>query len=108
MFNKPNLKQLSTIPKIKEQDSSHTCKTIIYAHFFLGGCDWYVSEFDGADEFFGFAILNNDLDNAEWGYFSFTELIELKKDFVEVDYDLHWTSTNVKDIPKIMEAGGSW
>ena len=38
---------------------------------FTGGCDWYITEFDGDDLFFGFAILNSDYEMAEWGYISF-------------------------------------
>ena len=38
-------------------------------HFFLGGCDWYIVEWNLEDQiFFGFAILTNDLEMAEWGY----------------------------------------
>ncbi len=30
--------------------------------------------------FFGYAILNGDIQNAEWGYISFSELKEIKVD----------------------------
>ena len=55
---------------------------IIYEHFFIGGCDWYAAEYS-PDEliFFGYAILDNDLDNSEWGYFSFDEMREVKPIF---------------------------
>lgn len=116
MWNKPSINQLNKLPKLGEQDSEHTKDVIIYGHFFMGACDWFVSEFDGEDEFFGFVILNGDIENAEWGYISFKELITLKKkinwngfkDFFEVDFDLHWTPKKVKEINKIVEAGGSW
>ena len=32
----------------------------LYLHFFIGGCDWYVAEYDGDDLFWGYVILNND------------------------------------------------
>jgi transposase-like protein len=36
--------------------------------FFLGGCDWYAVEYGLEDRlFFGYAILNDDLLNSEWG-----------------------------------------
>jgi hypothetical protein len=40
---------------------------LIYLHFFLGGYDWFISEYDGEGFFFGFAILNGDYELAERG-----------------------------------------
>ena len=28
-------------------------------HFFIGGCDWYITEHDGDDLFWGYAILGD-------------------------------------------------
>jgi hypothetical protein len=76
-------------------------------HFFLGGCDWYACEYDIKDQlFFGFVILNDDYEMAEWGYFSFKELCELKVSFLEVDRDLHFPPTKAKEIEKIKKAQG--
>jgi len=108
MFNKPSLKQLSSIPKIGKQDGEHTSETIIHAHIFGGSTDIYISEYDGADLLFGFTILNGDIDNAEWGYSSFQELCNVKLGYFELEWDIHWTPTKVKDIPNIVEAGGCW
>jgi hypothetical protein len=47
-------------------------------HYFLGGCDWYISEWDRADSFFGYAILNNDVQMSEWGYISLSELLSIE------------------------------
>ncbi|UCH12968.1 MAG: DUF2958 domain-containing protein, partial [Candidatus Omnitrophota bacterium] len=72
---------------------------MIHMHFFIGGCDWYAAEYDRASQtFFGFAILNNDYDMAEWGYFSLQELCDLKVKFLEVDRDLYWIPTQAKNI----------
>ena len=80
---------------------------MIYMHFFIGGCDWYVAEYSPEEQcFFGFAILNNDLQNAEWGYFSLQELSDLKVRFLEVDRDLHWLPTKAENVEKIAEAQG--
>ena len=43
-------------------------------HFFIGGCDWYIAEYDGNNLFYGYAILNGDQQNSEWGYISFSGL----------------------------------
>lgn len=76
-------------------------------HFFIGGCDWYATEYDCEDQlFFGFAILNGDLDMAEWGYFSLKELAEIKSSFVEVDRDLHWTKVQAQEVERICKAQG--
>lgn len=46
-------------------------------HYFTSSCDWYICEWDRDDRFFGYAILNNDLDCSEWGYISRYELLSL-------------------------------
>jgi hypothetical protein len=80
---------------------------LIYEHFFIGGNDWYAAEYDPEKQlFFGFVILNNDLEMAEWGYFSFEELIDLKVSFLEIDRDLHFKPTKADDIERICEAQG--
>jgi hypothetical protein len=78
-------------------------------HFFLGACDWYAAEFDGDDTFFGFAILNGDYFNAEWGYFSLSELdsIFIAPGF-KVDRELGWKPRPARDIPNIQKALVSW
>ncbi|MDA3822212.1 MAG: hypothetical protein PF450_06320 [Bacteroidales bacterium] len=69
----------------------------------MGGCDWYIIEYDGDDIFFGYAILNGDLDNAEWGYISFQELKSLKISFMEIDCELEefWTIKPASQIDNI-------
>jgi hypothetical protein len=62
-----------------------------------------VAEYDGDDVFFGFVVLNGDTDNAEWGYFSFSELKALRVGFMEVDceHEDEWTIKPARDIPSI-------
>lgn len=62
---------------------------VISLHYFHGGSDWYIIEKDiegGVSQAWGFAILNGDGQNAETGYISITELIELG-----VELDLYFT-----------------
>lgn len=40
----------------------------------LGNSSFYVSEWDGNDEFFGYTVFNGDTQNSEWGYTSLKEL----------------------------------
>lgn len=101
MWNEPTKEQLAKIPGLYGTEHVKTKDKLIYMHFFLGGCDWYVAEFDGEDLFFGYAILNNDFDNAEWGYFSLQELKSIKVGWLEIDRDLHWDIRKASEIERI-------
>jgi hypothetical protein len=43
-------------------------------HYFIGGTDIFICEYDGGNEMFGFNILNGDYEMAEFGYISLAEL----------------------------------
>ena len=87
MWNKPTIKQLAKIPKLYSQDGVKDPK--VYMKFFIGPTTWYVTEFDGVDTFYGLVINDADPEMAEFGYFSFRELLTLKMGYSEVDRDLH-------------------
>lgn len=103
MWNQPTDEQLSRLPPLYATQDTPWEKTVIHEHFFLGGSDWYAAEYDPGDRlFFGYAILNADLQNAEWGYFSLDELTEIKFRGLEVDRDLHWKVRPASDIENII------
>ena len=105
MWNKPNELELSKIPKYYSSEEVPLKEKMIYMHFFLGGCDWYAAEYDPESRiFFGFAILNDDLEMAEWGYFSLQELCDVKVEFLEVDRDLHFEPIKAMEIERIKRA----
>ena len=109
MWNKPSLKVLAKVPDLYETEGTPLRDKVIHLHFFIGGCDWYAAEVDGkGDICFGFAILNNDRDNAEWGYFSIRELdgIKIGPGF-EIDCDLHWEVRPAHQVENIVMAGGA-
>ena len=112
MWNEPTLEKLSQLPELYSTENTPAKDTVIGMHFFLGGSDWYVAEYDRSDQlFYGFAILNNDLDNAEWGYVSFEELRKVNVQGIEVDRDLHWqprVAGNVEKIAQTYERKGGW
>ncbi len=87
MWNEPTSEQLAKIPRLYETESTPLKDQLIHLHFFIGACDWFISEYDGEDLFFGYAILGNpELD--EWGYVSFTELKQIKiPPGIEIDYE---------------------
>ena len=103
MWNIPTEKRLNKIPRLYETENIKLKDKLIHLHFFIGGCDWYISEFDGKDTFFGYAILNGDTDNSEWGYISFAELKEIKISFMEVDCELeeYWKVKPASEVEKI-------
>ena len=105
MWNKPTKEELEKIPAFYSTEKTPLKEKVIHMHFFIGGCGWYAAEYNPEEQiFFGFAILNNDYDMAEWGYFSFKELCELKVKFLEVDRDLYFTTTKAKDVERIRKA----
>jgi hypothetical protein len=102
MWNKPTENQLSKLPELYSSGHLPIMEKVIHMHFFLGGCDWYAAEYEkNIQDFFGFVILNNDYVMAEWGYFNFVELCELKVQYVEVDRDIHFIPTKAYCIDKI-------
>ena len=91
MWNEPSKEDLAKLPRLYETEDVPLRGKQIHLHFFLGGCDWYIAEYDGEDLLWGYAILNGDYDNAEWGYISLAELKAIKiRPGLEVDRDLHW------------------
>lgn len=105
MWNGPGPEELAKIPAFYSTEKVSLKDKMIHMHFFIGGCDWYAAEYDPEDQiFFGFAILNNDLEMAEWGNFSFKELCDLRVKFVEVDRDLHWQTRKASEVDRIKQA----
>jgi hypothetical protein len=101
MWNTPTERRLSTIPRLYETEHIELKDKLIYLHFFIGGCDWYIAEYDGEDTFWGYAILNGDEQNAEWGYISFQQLRDIKIGYVEIDCEQLWRIKPASQIDSI-------
>ena len=101
MWNTPTEDQLSKIPLFYETENISAEEKLIYIHFFIGACDWFIAEYDGDDTFFGFAILNSDYEMAEWGYISFDELKSILINGLEIDCETNWTIKNASEIDLI-------
>lgn len=84
-----NTEGLGKLPGLYETEHLDCKDKIIHMHFFIGGCSWYIAEFDGKDTFFGFVNLNDPV-NVEWGYFTLSELDEINLNGVEVARDMYW------------------
>jgi hypothetical protein len=103
MWNTPDAQILAQqIPCLYETEGVPLKDKLIYLHFFLFGCDWYIAEYDPDKRlFFGYAILNEDFQNAEWGIISFNELESLNYNGFEVECDEHWTPRPAGEVPNI-------
>ena len=93
---------INTMPKTYQTDDMGDAAPISL-HYFIGGCDFWITERDKIDEeqsqAFGFSCLHGDTDNAELGYISIVELLECN-----VELDLYWdTTTTIGDIRQSME-----
>jgi len=108
VWNPPSKRRLNKLPRLYETEHVPLKDKLIHLHFFINGCDWYVAEYDGTDLFFGFAILNNDLECSEWGYISFQDLSEIKVNGFEVGCELegYWTVSPAGEIATIRKAHG--
>jgi len=103
MWNEPTKEQLDKIPRLYETEDTPLLSKLIYLHFFIFGSDWFIAEYNGDNTFFGFAILNNDYMNAEWGLISFRELRELNINGFEVDCEINWKPSPACETHKIKE-----
>ncbi len=108
MWNVPTKDRLAEIPKLYETENVALQDKLIHLHFFIGGSDWFIAEYDGGDLFWGFAVLNGDLDMAEWGYISFKELRDLNIGGLEIDCELprYWRVRPASEVELICKAQG--
>lgn len=105
MWNTPSKEQLAEIPSLYETEHIPVKDKLIYLHFFFGGIDWYVAEFDGRDTFFGLVINKRDNVKAEWGYFSFLELKQTNYlDEIEVYCEGSWQVRTSYEVEQIRDA----
>lgn len=61
-----------------------------FIHYFIGSSDWYVCEVDEDNVGFGFAIINGDTQNAEYGYIDLNEVTTLTLNgFTQTELDIY-------------------
>jgi hypothetical protein len=104
MKNKPTPKELAVLPKLYETGGITPMYKMIYMHFFCGGCDWYIVEYDRKDTFYGFTILHDNLWNADWGYISFKKLRNFRSFGFETDRELDFKPVQANTIERIRRA----
>jgi len=89
---------LARTPGLYETEDTPLAEKTLYAHYFVGGCDWYVAELDHET---GLAFGHADLGMGfpEWGYF---DLAELERTVVHelfvIERDIHFTPQTAKEL----------
>lgn len=94
---------LDKLPALYSTEDIDAPDKTVLAHYFVGGCDWWIVEFDQeTHQAFGYAILNNDTQNSEWGY---ADLIALEglviNGHMVVERDYHWTPTTFRECIRV-------
>jgi hypothetical protein len=89
---------IKKIPKLYETEELEPEDKMIHAKLFTpwSNWTWYVIEFDGIDQCFGF-VKGFD---AEFGYFSLSELASIQGPAgLRIERDRYFTPTEVGDMP---------
>lgn len=82
------------LPKLYSTEDVPADQKMVHAKFFdpCGRGTWYITEFDGKDLLFGFAVSPLGPDCDEWGYISLAELSAAHNRFgLGIERDLYWT-----------------
>ncbi len=90
----------ATIPALYATEDMPCEAKTIHLHYFAGGCDWWIAEYDPATgRAFGYACLG-DPSCAEWGYIDLPDLerVTVGGGLVIVERDLDWTPTSANKI----------
>lgn len=87
-------KILQKLPALYAQDGKGY-DSIVYAHYFVGGTDIFVTEREG-DELFGYTILNGDYEMSEFGYSNLCEL----KGIRVLNLDFYWEPKTLREALK--------
>lgn len=84
-------KHLKALPKLyATEDTEHMVPVKLFDP--CGGSTWFLLEWDGEDTLFCWACLNGDLECAELGYQSLSELESFRGPLgLGIEVDLHWT-----------------
>lgn len=98
----PPAEQMAVWPKLYATEDIAPADKPVMAHYFQGGADWYVTEYDPMEnEAFGYADLG--LGHGEWGYIPLGDVEELRGQFgLPIERDLDFVQgTPAKDcIPR--------
>jgi len=89
--------QVEAIPEMRATEEIPLNEKTLQAHFFMGRSDWYIVEWDRAENLaFGYTILNGDDQNAEWGYIPIGELVRA----AAMQLDFFWEPVRFKNLDR--------
>lgn len=114
----PTAEEVAAWPKIYKQDGLYL-DAIVYAHYFCGGSDWWVTEVshqfftdeEVPAEVFCYTLLGG-YEQGEFGYLSLTQLEEVVAKPsgswlpIWVERDLYWGEKSVKECLEEKRGGG--
>ena len=83
----------AALPPLYATEGVEPAQKVVQVKFFnpCGRGTWYAVEFDGDDTFFGYVVSNLGADCDEWGYFSLTELAQVRGPFgIGIERDRHF------------------
>lgn len=104
MKNAPTMEQLNKLPRLYETENVSPEDKVVHLHFHIDGCHWWAMEWDNNDTFFGYVLFSGRSSDAEFGYFTLSELQKIKIDgWLEVENDPTWIPRPVKDVGLIRE-----
>lgn len=84
----PSAELAAKIPRIYETDGQAD-QAVVHLHYFVGNCDWYITEVDPTGEAYGWADIGM---GGEFGYVWLPELESLLvHGWAVVERDCYWT-----------------
>ncbi|MFD7157976.1 DUF2958 domain-containing protein [Kribbella sp. NPDC059898] len=95
-------------PPLYAQDGKGYEATV-YAHYFIGNCDWLITEYDPEeDRAFGWACVG-DRDRAELGYLFLFELEQVRvRGVFLVDYEIGWQRVTLTEAIAELDRKQGW
>lgn len=90
-------------------DTEHAMDATVYAHYFIGDCDWFVVEWEREDDLvYGWACVG-DRQNAELGWASLAELESVRvRNIFHVEYDEHWERVSLREAIDALDKRRGW
>jgi len=102
MINIPTMEQLNKLPRLYETENICLGEKIVHLHFTADRCHWWAIEWDDQDTFFGHVLLNEWNQEAKFGYFNLSELLDIKVwGWLEVLNNPFWIPKPMKEIALI-------
>ena len=88
-INVPTREHLNQLPHLNETEKIPLEDKVVHLHFQVDKCHWWAIEWDGEDTFFGLVLLHGCRQYAEFGYFTLSELQEIRITILAIRI---WTS----------------